>query len=488
MVEKEKYNGFVLLCNKNKPLGVISSNSDKYAICNTELLPPKFKSYLVTIEDHRFYEHGAIDVKAISRALYQNIKSGKIVQGGSTLTQQLARNILKDNDRNIIRKIREVSLAFDLENKHTKDDILNLYFDKVFWGRRNYGLRVACLEYFSKEPEQLNTATFLRGPNYYLKNEEKFLKRMDLVSQILRRKDILSSRKILKIKKTPIQLTNNTLDIYRNDSIPFISKNINKKKHSIITTLDEYIQKEVIKFISTCKYPTSIIGIRNGDVICVGSSNGSDYPFNFKSNVGSTLKPFIYSFLRENGISENDIFQTANKVDWKIREVQQTKKETLTLKEALQLSNNNTFVNASYSIGIEKTLLFLSQVTNKPLNNFVPSSILGASNDGLTLYELTSSYEKFFSKNELTPVKHECLTILNQIAKEKFKNEITNMFLKTGTTNFNKERFAIAGYANTFFGFLRQGNEDDNYSKEGSFISNIFDFLKSISEKIYKWS
>jgi len=85
------------------------------------------------------------------------------------------------------------------------------------------------------------------------------------------------------------------------------------------------------------------------------------------------------------------------------------------------------------------------------------------------------------------PIKKECVSILTKNATEKFSGEFQNAFFKSGTTNFNKERFAILGYANQFFGFLRQGNELDDYSKEGGFISNILGFLKNISKKVYKW-
>jgi len=144
-------------------------------------------------------------------------------------------------------------------------------------------------------------------------------------------------------------------------------------------------------------------------------------------------------------------------------------------------------VNASYKIGIEKALIYLSKVTEKPASNFVPSSILGATVEGFSLFELVQSYHRFFLSTNNSPIKQECLSILNKIAIEKFKGEFNNSFLKTGTTNFNKERFAIVGYANTLFGFLRQGNEIDDYSKEGGFISNVLGFLKKISRKVYKW-
>lgn len=491
----EIYEGFALYCSKNRPLGVVSLNGNRQAICNSQTLPKNLKKYLVEIEDQRFYEHGAIDIRGITRALYQNFKAGKIVQGGSTITQQLARNLLRDNRKNVFRKIKETQIAFEIENKYSKDEILNLYFNNVFWGKRNYGLRTASLGYFLKEPEnlsykeQLALLTLLRGPNYYIKNDGLLEKRCNLLNEILFERNIISSKKYNKIRKAEIKIQNNQLEVFRSTTIPFISSNIKETKRTIITTLDNELQHEVSNFINNSKYPTSIIAIEDGKVVSLGSSNGSDYPFTFKSNVGSTLKPFIYTFLRNGGIQSQDLFRTTttNTINWDIREVQNVNSEFLSLEDALFNSNNNAFVNAAFDIGIEKALRCLSDVTNKPINNFVPSSILGATVNGLTLYELVMTYENYFKDYKSNPIKKECISILNNIALEKFKGEFNNSFLKTGTTNFNRERFAIVGYANKLFGFLRQGNEADDYSKEGGFISNIMGFLRNISLKNYKW-
>jgi len=489
------YNGYAVFCHDKKPLGVVSLNGERTAHCDIRKLPKSYRQYLTAIEDKRFYQHGAIDIKAITRALYENIKTGKVVQGGSTITQQLARNILRDNRKSFVRKLKEIFLALELEKKYSKEEILELYFNKVFWGKKIYGLRAASLEYFSKEPQHLNTAeqlgllTFLRGPNYYLKNEDKFLKRYDLLSRTLYNRKVITAKKISKIKKAEIQIHNNNLEIFKNDSIPFIADNVSVKHRSIISSLNKEIQNEATRFITNCKYPTSIICISNGKVIVVASSNGSDYPFTFKTNVGSTLKPFIYTFLRENGINADDQFSTTNihNLNWNIREVQKSKKDFLTLKGGLLLSNNNVFVNASYQFGIEKVLSFLATVTNKPTNNFVPASVLGASIEGISLYELVNSYYNFFQSRKDNLFAQESISILKEIAIEKFECEFYNSFLKTGTTNFNRERFAIVGYAKSLFGFLRQDNEVDDYSKEGNFISNILSFLKGISKRVYKW-
>jgi len=375
----EIYDGFALYCNKNRPLGVVSSTADRKAFCNSKTLPNKIKKYLIEIEDRRFYYHGAIDIMGISRAVYQNIKAGKIVQGGSTITQQLARNILKDNRKNIFRKVKETRLAFDLENQYTKDEILNLYFDSVFWGKKNYGIRSASLEYFSKEPEcltskeQLILISLLRGPNYYIKNETQLGKRCDLLSEILFERKVITSPKYKKVKNTELKIHKNSLEVFRNASIPFISSNIKEDKKTIFTTLNNELQREVTKFISECKYPTSIIGISEGKINCIGSSNGSDFPLTFKSNVGSTLKPLIYTILRNGGIQSQDLFRTTktNNINWDIREAQNINSEFLSLENALFQSNNNAFVNASFDFGIEKTLLALSEITNKPLSSFM---------------------------------------------------------------------------------------------------------------------
>lgn len=489
------YKGYVIYCNDKRPIGMVSSNGERSAICSTNTLPKSLISYLTAIEDKRFYQHAGLDIRGITRAIYENIKAGKLRQGGSTITQQLARNILRDNRKSIVRKAKEISLAINIENKYSKDEILELYFNNVFWGKSIYGIRAASLEYFSKEPGQLSTAeqiallTFLRGPNYYIGNKEKFEKRYNLLNNTLHNNRVLSSKKYFKSKKARIKISQNNLQVFRNNSVPYIAEHINSKHYSILSTLNKELQREAVRFISSCKYPTSLICISGGKVIAVDSSNGTDYPFIFRANVGSTLKPFIYTFLRENGLSINEPLSTINthNLNWNIREVQKPNKYFLTLKEGLALSNNNAFVNASYKIGIERVLSFLAKSLNKPEGNFVPASILGATVEGITLYELASAYYRFFIEKPESPFNTECISILKEIATEKFEEKTYDVFLKTGTTNYNKERYAIVGKAKMLFAFLRQGNDVDDYSKEGNFLSNILSFLRRISKKVYKW-
>jgi len=493
----QEYNGFVLYSKNRKPFGVISPNGDRIATCNTKYIPSRLKQSLMLIEDHRFYKHGAVDIVGILRAICNNLKAGKIVEGGSTITQQLSRNILRDNRRNIIRKLHETALSFKLENKYSKDQILGLYFNNVFWGNNIYGVRAASLEYFTKEPENLSTTeqlvllTLLRGPNYYLKNEDRLLQRYTMLSRKLYRRRVISSAKMSKLKRANFCINHNNLEVFRGGCVPYITESINDKQHSIYSTLDKEVQKEATRFINEDQFPTSVICVTNNKVIAVASSNGTDYPFTFKANVGSTLKPFIYCCLRENGIGFTDLLSTANnhKLDWNVREVQPLNRPSITLREALFLSNNNAFVNASFQVGIKRVLSFLARVTCKPLDSFVPASILGASIDGISLFELAVTYSIYFYHSTENPTKQECATILKEIALAKLDIKLNGLFLKTGTTNYNKERYAVVGNSKMVFAFLRQGDIVGEASKDGGFLSNITKFIQRLAKKNtnYRW-
>ena len=102
-----------------------------------------FTDAIVAIEDHRFYEHGAVDFIALARATFINLREKQVLQGGSTLTQQVAKNIYFENDQNFVRKVAELFVAFNLEKIYTKDEILELYVNVIYYGDGNYGIKEA---------------------------------------------------------------------------------------------------------------------------------------------------------------------------------------------------------------------------------------------------------------------------------------------------------------------------------------------------------
>lgn len=121
-----------------------------------EQVPTIYKDALIAIEDHRFYKHPGVDVIAIARAVVNDIKAGAFVEGGSTITQQLAKNIYFGQEKTFSRKIAEVFMAMKIESEYSKEEILDLYVNSIYYGDGYYTLRSACEGYFDKEPEVMN--------------------------------------------------------------------------------------------------------------------------------------------------------------------------------------------------------------------------------------------------------------------------------------------------------------------------------------------
>lgn len=149
-------------------------------------VPTYYKNAIVAVEDHRFYNHGTIDPIALARATVSNIKQKDFKEGGSTLTQQTAKNLYFISEDEVInRKIAEVLVGIDLEKDYSKDEILELYFNTIYFGDGYYGIKEACNGYLNKEPKDmtLSDATLLAGipnaPSVYAptKNPDLAIKR-----------------------------------------------------------------------------------------------------------------------------------------------------------------------------------------------------------------------------------------------------------------------------------------------------------------------
>ena len=148
---------------------VISEIMAKPNYVKYEDLPQNYINAVIAVEDHRFRDHGAIDLIAIGRAIFVNITSFSLREGGSTITQQVAKNIFYINEENpVIRKIAEIITAFDLEKKYTKNEIVELYVNTIYFGDGYYGIEEACQGYLGKSATEmtLEDCTMMAGiPN-----------------------------------------------------------------------------------------------------------------------------------------------------------------------------------------------------------------------------------------------------------------------------------------------------------------------------------
>lgn len=184
----------------------IRSKSDYLSI---DLISENFKDALIAIEDHRFESHGAVDFISIGRAVFRNIINGSFNEGGSTITQQLAKNTFFTQERKFTRKVAEIFAAVDLENAYSKDEIIEMYMNTIYFGDGYYGINAASYGYFGKAPLELtfDEATLLAGiPNapsiYSLSNNPDLArKRQKYVIQSMIDYGFISQNELAEMQK-----------------------------------------------------------------------------------------------------------------------------------------------------------------------------------------------------------------------------------------------------------------------------------------------
>lgn len=173
--------------------GVIAKNVEKLRnkehYTKKEDLDEKYLNAVIAAEDHRFYDHGAVDLISILRAINTNVQKKDLVEGGSSITQQLVKNLFYDQKQTISRKVKEVFMAIELEKRYSKDEILEMYVNNSYFGSGYYSIKEASVGYYGKEPKTLtlNEASFLAGvpnaPAIYNPrvNKEKAIQRRKVV-------------------------------------------------------------------------------------------------------------------------------------------------------------------------------------------------------------------------------------------------------------------------------------------------------------------
>src|SRR4030042_4981133 len=169
---------------------------------------------VIAIEDQRFYHHGGVDWEGIVRAFWTNVVQGRVVQGGSTITQQYIKNNLTGKERTYWRKVEEARLANQMEGKYSKDKILEMYLNDVYCGQGCYGVKTASSTFFGKQPSELTLdeaallAAVIRIPNYYSPylNPEKAMERRNVVLDKMDELGYITSSEAQEAKGKPVQV------------------------------------------------------------------------------------------------------------------------------------------------------------------------------------------------------------------------------------------------------------------------------------------
>lgn len=333
-------NSYYLYDNKDN---VVYQGSNKSAWVSLKEIDPKFLNYIISIEDQHFYHHLGFDIPRILKTLFTNIKSGKILAGASSISQQYVKNLYLTFDQTWERKIEEAFLTIKLETHYSKDEILEGYLNTIYFGEGVYGIKNAANYYFNKEPNDLTDeeAIILAGipksPNNYnpISNMEACMKRVNVVKSVLKENGTITDDTYNNLNFDNLNLygkksTNNlnTLMYYQDAVMDELSKItsipeklINSGGIRIYTNLDLDTQKAMDEEIETKTLDDDnqvagiVVNPRNGKVVALaGGKNYSKSQYNrvlkSKRQVGSTIKPFLYYAALNSGMTEASTFKS----------------------------------------------------------------------------------------------------------------------------------------------------------------------------------
>lgn len=291
-------------------------------------IPPRIVAALLSVEDRGFFVHRGVSVRGIARSIVANVRGGRIVSGGSTLTQQLVRIRLAPKKRGWAFKIREALLALKLEASSTKHGILENYLNEAFFGHGASGIVAASQMYFGKHPDDLSAAEIalliglLRSPGAldpYI-NAEGALRRRDTVLRIMRDEGILSEEEYLSARELPLHLSHGKTLITAPHFVMWVLSSREVGADGVVmTTLDSDLQRKVEGVVerglakladrNVTSAAVVVLDARSGDVLgMVGSADYFDAEHDGQVNVavsarqpGSALKPFTYALALERG-------------------------------------------------------------------------------------------------------------------------------------------------------------------------------------------
>ena len=382
-------------------------------------LPENLINAVIVTEDKSFFSHPGVDFRGVIRAAYTNIKKRRIVQGGSTITQQLAKNLFLTPERSFTRKLHELILSFWLEMRFSKEQILSIYLNRVYLGSGTYGVQAASEKYFNKKVEDLSLyesaviASLLKAPSKYnpIANFELSKKRASLVLNNMAKNNMISIKEVNKAKFNNTKYSKFTnapksTRYFVDWLLPRVKSYVGEIEKDLIvrTTLDVKLQKIAekslinvnSKFESAEQSSLVALDLNGGIIAMIGGTDYGDTQFNrvtqAKRQPGSAFKLFVYLAGLESGFSPNDTI-VDSRIDiegWSPKNYKNEYIGEVTLREAFSKSINTVAVKISETIGRDKVIDVAKSmgITSPILNS--PSLALGTSE--VTLLELTSAY------------------------------------------------------------------------------------------------
>lgn len=417
--------------NENKPIK--EDNEINKAYAKIETLSDETKNAFISIEDKNFYNHKGVNYKRIAKAMLNNIRSGKLKEGASTITQQLVKNTQLTSEKTFERKIKEVALAQKIEKMYSKDEILELYLNVIYFGNNCYGIESASNYYFSKPAKELNVeevstlAGMIKSPAKYspIKNYDNCLKRRNLVLSEMNKDGKLSIEKYNKAINTKLSLNLNTekknkLNSYSQMAIDeaeqilkIPSRQIALSGYKIYTYQDKSKQDALEQSIKDVNPDCDSAGIIIDNKRHAVSAYIGDSIYKIldsKRQPGSCIKPIL---VYGPAINENIIYPCTQLLDEKTTISEYTPKNVndvyrgyVSAREALSKSINIPAIKVLSYVGIEKAKIYAEDmgITFDELDDSY-SLALGGMTYGTNILQLAGAYTTFANNGKYAPAK-----------------------------------------------------------------------------------
>ena len=404
-------------------------------------VPDQLIQALIATEDARFYKHRGLDLRGIARATYRNIRAGRIVEGGSTLTQQLAKILFLTPERSYARKLKEMALALKIEQRYTKREILSLYLNQIYFGSGAYGVEAAAQIYFKKSAKDLDLtecallAGLPRSPKHYspFKEPLQALGRRAFVLNRMVALHMITPAQADEAKKTPLPVQPN---ISAGGPAPYFVEYIRQKVEerfgsgilysggiNVTTSINDELQTFAEEAVKTglakierrlgkkksalSPLQAAIIAIEpvTGHIrAMVGGRDFGQSQFNRAWQAyrqpGSAFKPIIYAAALERGFGAADLLNDSpatykfdKKKSWTPENFTKTYQGAVTLRKALAQSLNVPTVRLLEKVGIDEAILYARKIGIK--SQLAPYLSLALGSSDMTLVELTSAYGVF---------------------------------------------------------------------------------------------
>ena len=526
---------------------IIGSSGDVYAgSINYKDISDNLIKTVVFIEDKRFYDHFGLDIKGIIRAIFYNIKEARYAQGASTITQQLSKLIFLDSKKTLSRKMRELIIAFYLEYKFTKQDILTMYLNRVYFGSGLYGVKAASKRYFSSSPEKLNLAEAailagtLKAPSKlsFLANKDLSIKRAKLIISLLFKENIITeSEKNLANKDLDSLLSErkNSEQIKARYFIDWIytqtpNEILRSKKDLLIkSTLNSRIQKIVnevvaLKLENRNKNIQVAVIVMNYEGAVKAMKGGKNWNFSkfnratqSKRQVGSIFKTYVYLAALNQGTSINQIMLDTPIAgrDWSPKNFGNKYEGRISIKRAFAKSSNVVAVKLSEMVGRD---LIIKEVRKLGITSKIPDELsmpLGVAT--MSLLEVVGSYapicgegkpiipfgikeiklrngdsywkrvkperEKIISYNVNNNMKRLLREVVAQGTGKQLSKLPFKVLGKTGTTQNNRDAWFV-GCSKGYVIGVWNGRDDDKSMKNVFGSTLPLSIYKNIAERI----